>query len=163
MKLSEQIKSKKHLALVAALLTVGVLFLLVPNDGTKKNEDTSRTLVEVSTYTEKLESRLCELCSHMSGVGEVRVFVTLECGSETVYAENRSESYDSTLSSYTSDYLIIDKGDGTSPVSVKEIYPQIRGVAVVCDGGDIPRVKTKLISLLSASLGIPTSKISVSS
>lgn len=162
MKLPTQIKDKKRIAVLAALLLIGTLILLLPNGESHTADDSVQSL-EVSTYAEKLESRLCELCSHMSGVGEVRVLVTLECGSETVYAENRTENFDSTSSAYSADYLIIESGDGETPVTVKQIYPQIRGVAVVCDGGASPSIKAKLISLLSAALGIPTSKISVSS
>ena len=44
---------------------------------------------------------------------------------------------------------------------IKEIYPEIRGIAVVCDGGNNPVIKEQLVSILSALFGINTNRISV--
>lgn len=162
MDILNRIGKKKTAFAAAAILLFGVVLMLVPSGGETEKDGASESCIEVSTYTEKLEEKICALCSQVDGVGSVRVLLTLECSSELVYAEKKNESSGSDSSSYSSDYIIIESKDGTSPVTVTEIYPRIRGVAVVCDGGDTPRVKTKLISLLSAALGISTNKISVS-
>ena len=41
------------------------------------------------------------------------------------------------------------------------IIPQVRGVAIVCDGGNSATVRKTLTELVSAALGISTARISV--
>jgi len=145
------------------MILVGVLLLLFPAEKKEVTAPETDSLITVSTYTEKIEEKIRSLCAAVEGAGNVRVLVTLDCSSELVYADNRKETVDATGTSYSSDYLIIEDKNEKSPVTVREIYPKIRGVAVVCDGGDVPTVKAKLTELLSAALGISTGHISVTS
>ena len=57
--------------------------------------------------------------------------------------------------------MILQKSGSEEAVTVAEIYPEIRGVAIVCTGGDDPGIRTALTELLSASLGIPTHRIKI--
>ena len=52
-----------------------------------------------------------------------------------------------------------DGGDKT--VLINEIYPQIRGVAIVCTNGDNVQIQKKVTELISASLGISSGRITV--
>ena len=61
----------------------------------------------------------------------------------------------------SADFIIVSDSDGEHAVKLCEIYPKIRGVAVVCTDGDLPQVKESVVRLLSASLGIPSSRIEV--
>lgn len=164
MELIKKLKDKKGSFIIASLILVGILLLLLPSKSASEEETVKgQTISEITTYTEKLEERIHSLCSAVSGTGNVTVLVTLECGSEFVYANNRTEELGENSSAYSSDYLIIENKNGSEPVTVTEIYPKIRGVAVVCDGGENAAVKEKLTRLLSAALGISTSRISVTS
>ena len=163
MDIVKKLTGKKGSAVIAILAAVGVLLIMFPKGDGEEKVHKSDTYVQITTYTEKLEEKIRSLCSAVDGAGNVCVLVTLECSSEFVYADNRTESVDSAGSSYSSDYLIIEDKNGSSPVTLTEIYPKIRGVAVVCDGGDVPTVRSKLTNLLSAALGISTGRISVSS
>ncbi|MBQ6789031.1 MAG: hypothetical protein IJO81_02455 [Clostridia bacterium] len=140
---------------------IGLVLLLFSGGGAEKKTDNDDYRSVVS-YTEKLENRVSELCLSVEGVNEVSVLLTLESGSEFVYADNIKDESREGGRSYTSDYIIIEKDDGTSPVVTCEIYPKIRGVAVVCNGGDKPAVQKKLTELLSAALGISAGKIRIS-
>ena len=40
-------------------------------------------------------------------------------------------------------------------------YPGVRGIAVVCTGGNLPRVRAAVTELLSAALAVPTSRVRV--
>ena len=157
----QKIKLNRVTLMTVACAVLGVALLLFSGGGAEKdteNDDYS----SVISYTEKLEDRVRELCMSVDGIDEVSVLLTLDSGSELVYADNvRDESRDGTRS-YASDYIIIEKDDGTSPVVTCEIYPKIRGVAVVCNGGDRPAVQKKLTELLSAALGISAGKIRIS-
>ena len=60
-----------------------------------------------------------------------------------------------------SDYIILKNNNEEEAVMLREIYPRVRGIAVVCTGGDLPRIRETVTDLLSAAIGIPASKIQV--
>ena len=113
---------------------------------------------EVSYYTEMLENKLRELICAAEGVGSARVVLTLDGTGEYVYAKNEKTSD----SSYAADYVIVTAENGGSTVLLTEIYPKIRGVAIVCDGGGSDEVKKRVTELVSCALGISANKIAVS-
>ncbi len=161
-KTSSLLKSKKIIILCAIIASVGIILLLFPTENQKTDESEIDTSINISTYTEKLEERIKALCEAVNGVGTATVFITIDSGSEFVYADNVTEELrGENESSYSSDYLIIETKDGTSPVKIAEIYPKIRGVAVVCSGKSSAVTEAKLTELLSAALGISTSKVKV--
>ncbi len=162
-KLDEILKNKKPFIVITVTAVVGVCLLLFANVGGGEAESDGTEYQSVVSYTEKLEDRVKAICLAVDGVDDVTVLLTLESGSEYIYADNVTEDKHSDSSwGYTSDYLIIEKGDGTAPVPVMEIYPKVRGVAVVCNGGDGAVLQKKLTELISAALGIPSSRIKIS-
>ncbi len=161
-KLIETLKNKKKILILVLPVLIGVLLILFPSQREKTGTNTS-DITSVTSYTEKLEDRIRKLCLAVEGVESASVLVTLESGSEYVYADNVTEESGVDSGRYTSDYLIIEKDSGTSPVLVTEIYPKIRGVAVVCNGGDEPKLQKKLTEMLSAALGISSGRIKVGS
>lgn len=156
---------KKSVVFIVLGLVVGLVLILYPTKGDNKTEKSEvDDYYKVSFYTQNLEERIKNLCLSVNGINNVSVLLTLESGSEYVYANNEEENTNGDSShSYASDYLIVESGEGSEPVLVTEIYPKIRGVAVVCSGGDSADVKEKVTSLLSAALGISTNRIKVSS
>lgn len=152
MKLSE--KTKKYGIVVLAL--IGVILITVPYL-IKGEEGKADEKSDTVCYTEVLEEKLENLISSAEGVGSADVALTIDGGSTYVYAKNT----DKTDSSYSADYVILSGDSGENPVIVGEIYPEVRGVAVVCDGGNNPAVREKVVSLISSALGITTNKITV--
>ncbi|MFY9382141.1 MAG: hypothetical protein WBI55_05445 [Eubacteriales bacterium] len=148
------VKSKKLIVfLVAAgilLLAADLIFIRGSSDKNKGN--ISATVY--TAYTEELERRVRDICDKVAGVSNVSVLLTLESSNEYVYAENSSGA-----SVY--DYLVINGKDGEEPVLIKEIYASVRGIAIVCDGGDSAKIKATLTELLSSAFNLPTNKISI--
>lgn len=107
-----------------------------------------------AAYQQQLEQRLASLISQLDGAGSATVMVTLETGEETVYALD-------TLSGQTQSqqtHVLLDDGTALK----QTVYsPQVRGVAVVCDGGGDVSVAARITELLSALLDIPTNRICV--
>lgn len=139
------------------LIAVGVLcaLILLFASGCEKKE-TKSVNSETADYEEIIEKKLTSIISEMDGTGSVTVMVTADCGKEYVYAQNEEIGNDSLKSSYFSN------GD-REPVLIKEIDPQIRGVAVICDGGDNTELQGEIIELVSGVLKIPTNRIFVGS
>lgn len=134
--------------------------MVIPNffAGNKEGNQTEKENVTISYYTEKIEEKLEQLLSGANGVGQVKVVVTLDTSGEYVFARNETES-DGRVAT---DYVIVNGKKGEEAVFVSEIYPKIRGVAVVCTGGGDAKVKKRVTELVSAALGISAGKIAVS-
>ena len=147
-------KNKKMLLLFLLALSGVMLMIFGGIDREpKKSGESTETQYSVRFYTEELEERIEEICKQVKGVAEAHVLLTMDASSEFVYAENTSAS--------AHDYVIVERqGDGAL-VQIKEIYPEIRGVAVVCTRGGDSEMQRTITELLSAALGIPTSRIRV--
>lgn len=109
-------------------------------------------------YADQLASRLEELLAGVEGAGETRVMVTLESSEETVYAldETRGEQQ-----GYSWEHVILDEGEGDAALVETIWLPAVRGVAVVCQGGDDPAVQARLTEMVSVLLGVSTNRISI--
>lgn len=138
---------KKIMALIFA--AVGALMICV-GGFISFDEKPAEEYTDLGFYTDYLEKRIKELCVSVEGITDATVFLTLDCSSEYLYQENGA-----------SDFLIISGRNGEEAVKLCEIYPKVRGIAVVCTGGDIPRIKETVTELLSAALGLPYNKIKV--
>ncbi|MBE6541920.1 MAG: hypothetical protein E7672_05690 [Ruminococcaceae bacterium] len=138
------------LLVLLAALGCGLIILAGFSGGDEEPNKTEYT--DVGFYTEYLERRICDLCKSINGITEATVFLTLDCSSEFIY-ETEGDG--------ASDFLILTGKDGEYAVMLCEIYPRVRGIAVVCTGGDLPRIQQSVTELLSASLGISSGKIKV--
>lgn len=90
----------------------------------------------VTTYSTEIESDLQKILSSISGCGETRVLLTMENSVEYVYLDD-------------------------STTKTKEIQPVIRGVLVVCEGGDDPVVTQTVTQAVTRALDISSAKVCV--
>ncbi|MCL2494620.1 MAG: hypothetical protein FWE98_03050 [Oscillospiraceae bacterium] len=163
-------------AIVLAAGLVGLLLLLITSipTGTRsaeggKNPAQESIRVDLTAYEEQLEKRLAGIIGAIAGAGETRVMLTLDCGSEPIYAvqgKTDSRHSDSEKSSEeslnaTKEYVIIGSGAGEQGLVLKMIEPQVRGVAVICRGGDDLIVRRAIVEAVTAVLGIGSNKVSV--
>lgn len=166
---------KKTMFIVLAGI-IGVLILVASEfipEGEKAKEDEKE--IQVSEYNienhyeyaEMLEKKLTDLISSIEGAGTTKVMLTLESSSEAVYAQNdktdmESNDENSEKISKENDYVLI-KTDSSKEEALllKIIQPEVKGVAVVCEGGDSIYVQQKIIETISAVFDINASKIKV--
>lgn len=152
--------------LLLLLLGFGLLFL--PNilnssgsDNGKISEKSSESIFD-SSNIENLEKRLCELLAQIEGVGRIDVMLTMESNGETVYVKDIRKSSDVSKNEFSEQTVIINDSDRSQNALIEqEIYPQVRGAAVVCDGADNPVTASKIIETIKAVFGIPANRISV--
>ena len=151
MKIKKYIESNKSRVTMIMLAACGVILIVASAFLGKAEENNEMPeYTEVGFYTEYLEERITELCNNIYGVSDAKVFLTLDCSSEQIYQNDGA-----------SDFLILTGDGGERAVKLCEIYPKVRGIAVVCRGGDIPRIQATVTDLLSAALGLPKNKIQV--
>lgn len=153
------LKNIKGIWVLGILFVVGLALIVVGSVdytlGRPKEEDPKRTdIIDTSDYVDRLEQEVAALLERIDGAGVVHVLITLESDSEHVYA------YDSKNGSR--EYLTVGSGSAESPVLLRRMTPKLRGIAVVCSGGDNPVVQQKIISLLCALFDLPSTKVFVS-
>ena len=143
--------------MILAGLLVGLLLLLFGGEMEGKTENREeierQEYLSVEFYTEHMEKRIEDLCRRMRGISEAHVLLTLDGSTEYVYAEDGGNS--------AHEYVLMQRDSAEEPLPVKEIFPRIRGVAVVCTHGDDSAVRLAITELLSAALGIPASAVRV--
>lgn len=137
-KLNSLLSSDKSrvILIVIGLLAILLIFLSGRFSDNQNKKETENQLTATS-YSEKLTSDIALMIEDITGAGKAKVLLTLESSYEYVYLDD-----DKTLT--------------------KILEPRIRGVAVVCAGGDDPVIKEKVTQMLSTVLSVSTSCISVS-
>ena len=94
------------------------------------------------------------------------MLIMYDASEEYIYAKDteedtKTENENERDINYKSRHIIIKEDGDESGLRIKEIYPEVRGVAVICEGGDNPVVKEQIISALKALFDINTNCISV--
>ena len=162
----EQLKSKLlnpdsrlKLLLIIGVLSIALILLseVKPNNNKANYEENNDYLSYVSQLEEKTERVL----SSIDGAGKCIVMLTISDTAESVYAKNTDESGGNGNYSTSSEYVLYDGADGDAPVLVKQNYPRIQGIVVVCQGADNKLVRESVISSVSALYDLPTNKITV--
>lgn len=154
----ESLLSKKGLLILLAAL-LGLCLLLFGGKGASADETVTQSPYspqedELVLYREHLEERIQALCQSVSGVGSVRVAVTLSGSYKAVYAtENKNGN---------EEYVILGSGSSASALLLSKETPAIVGVGIVCGGGADIGVKSELTALIAAAFDVPTNRIHIS-
>ena len=110
-------------------------------------------------YAAQTEERLEALIGRLQGAGETMVMITLEEGENYVYVTD--EKTEEAPSGYQTEHVIYNTGNGSAPLLKTTYMPVIRGVVVLCQGGEDPAVAGKITEMVSALLDVGTNRISV--
>lgn len=151
--LIDKLRSVKGIGLLAVGLAAGVILLILGNQRESAPTETAAVREEFSfeEYENSLSERLAELIGRVDGVSGVHVMLTLE------------RSYSEELAKDGEQYLTVKQSDGAQEtVMLSREAPEVKGVAVICKGGDDPNRQKQIIELISALFNLPTSRIFVS-
>ena len=151
--------------MLAAGLALGLLLIAfgsVRSGREDKNTESDSELMR--EYAAAVEEKATRLCESAAGVvrGSVTVTVTLECGYETVYAEDGEKKTASSGTSVSGKYATVGSGSSEQPIKTVTRAPVIAGIGVVCRGGGNELTRAELTALLSAAFGVGTNKIYIS-
>ena len=150
---------KKKAAAIA--LCILALFFLALSEWTSGTKQKTQPPVESEDYAAQLEEKLGALLSAVDGAGKTRVMITLRAGEETVFArDDRIDTQESRTQSEQS-YVTLRDGSRDTGLPLKTLSPQILGVAIVCEGADVPQVRQAITQTVTAALGIGASHVSV--
>lgn len=165
----------RKIIIVLGILGIVLIFFSSFFKGTNKNNEKNNDDYSTQNYVAHLETSLRELISNIKGAGNTRVLVTLENTEETVYAteekKNKQATEDKSEGQMSkkreSDdcekkYITVRDANGTErALSVTQIQPTIKGVVVVCDGGDDPQVQQRVTDAIKTALNITSKRVYV--
>ncbi len=152
----------KKYRLPVVLGLVGILIIALSEWLPSADAPSQETAAVSAAAVERaLEDRITSLISRVRGVGECSVMVTLESGSRYVYAAE--QSYTGGKDAYTGSEktLLVETDTGPVGLLVTEIQPTVKGVAVVCVGGDNAAVREQVSGLICAALNISSGRVCV--
>lgn len=159
--IKNRLKNDKKALFLIVLFVVGIfLFALSGNPSAKTKKEESDVYGVCAQLENRLEQRAEKLLSGVKGVGKVRVLVTVERLEENVFAQDASASGVNEKSENS--YVIVEKNGEKTGLTLSVRAPEVRGIAVCCEGGGSPLIKKEIVSLLSAAFGIGANKIGVS-
>ena len=160
-----RLKADKRLAIIVIAGITGILLLTfseVLPEKEKALTESGDDTYDYSYYEERLEARLESIISSIDGAGKAKVMLTLESSDENVYAMEHKQSSSEKSEQSENEYVLIDKDGDDNGLLLKIVEPEIRGVAIVCDGADSAQVKQAIISSVTAVLGITANRVSIS-
>lgn len=161
---------------IALILFSGMFSEKKPQSDTEELSSVNRSgIISLTEYENGLEQSLAEIISSINGAGSTKVMLTMESTVEQVFAENKNMSQNSSNNTKQqsdtvnnrdltaqSSYITVELSDGSQQtVLVKEIQPKVRGVLIVCSGGDNEVVKAKITDAVTKALDISSSRVSV--
>lgn len=166
----QKLKNIKHIEfiIISIFLVILAIIFFSSNTDSKKNE-TSISGFDIAQYAQILEKRLSVVLSEINGAGRVTVMITLDGGMSYEYAtESEEVTTSSSITSGTNSkttksesVVIVTQNGKSSPLVVKEIYPGIAGVVVVCSGAGSVAVKLDIINAITTLLDVDDSKVQV--
>ncbi|MEE1060216.1 MAG: hypothetical protein UH080_00145 [Ruminococcus sp.] len=126
----------RRIILIIGVIGIALIFLSSFVDLGKSESPYAQEGFSVTTYSTQIESDLQSIISHIEGAGETQVLLTMENSVEYVYLDD-------------------------STTKTKEIQPVIRGVLVVCQGGDDPVVTQRITEAVTRALDISAAKVCI--
>lgn len=150
-KLDEFLSKKKNIWLLYGIVSICILLLVFWGSGEKEPE--AETTRGTSLAADSLSETLPPVLSEIQGVGNVRVAITYESGTEAVHARNKNGDSETVVT--------LGSGSGERAVLEKEVCPRVRGVLVVADGGGDATVRQNIFEAVLALTGAPAHAIAV--
>lgn len=145
-------------AIGAALLIVGsVAFNDNGDEDGKTEEREGGGYASFVEYKDAVRREIEETCLCLNGVNSARAVVFFDGVGESKYAQNFQSG-----SSQKVEYVIIGSGSSSHALYLGESLPPLSGIGVVCDTGGNDALKNEIAALLSATYGLPLTRIYVS-
>ncbi|MBQ6830984.1 MAG: hypothetical protein IJO59_07685 [Clostridia bacterium] len=165
-------QTKKGVNAVIVCGIVGVLLLALPEWLPPKKEKIA-TVTSSQEFISETEEKLRTIVSSIQGAGQCRVMITLENGVEYVYATEQKTNTDRQEDSGQDSnkviqrddseekVIVIDSDNGREGLLVTEIQPTIKGVVIVCEGGDDKTVCERIVQAVTVVLNVSSKRVCV--
>lgn len=171
-KAKDWLRGGRARALLLVAGAVGIALLALSELLPERTESAVPSMT-AEAFVQQTEERLRGIVSRIDGAGECEVMVTLANGVEYVYAteqrvsSDRREDTDDSASRLTqsdgseSSAIVIDTDNGREGLLVTEIQPTVRGVVIVCEGGDREDVRQRIIDAVTVAMDLSAKRVCV--
>lgn len=152
------LKNKNNIALYIILI-IGVAMMIC--GGGQKEKQSGEKISEITERTD--EEKLCDILSEIEGVGDVSVMITYfesekkDIAYEVRESENKRDSNGNGEKTVDRQAVM---SDGT-PMIVKEIYPEVKGVIVVAQGAENVKVRENISTAVQAVMNVAAHRVCV--
>lgn len=154
-------ESGKSPLILMALGFAGILLIFCsqmfsgePSEPEAEETDSSEYIV----YSRELQKQLEDFVSSIEGAGNAKVMLSFYDDGESFYLKEETTGSDSSKE----EYVITDGKNGKSAVITSRRFPQVKGVAILCEGGDNVLLKAKVVEAVAVALGISYNNVYVS-
>ncbi len=175
--MNEKIKNlTKNPKMLIILGIGGILLIFISSlfsgdgDETQKNASSGVTYT-AEQYCELLEEDIKDIVTSITGDKNPTVVITLESGirysyasaAETDTSSSAGETNDQSSESKKQSYITVKNADGgEQALVITEIMPEVRGVAIICAGGDYELTAEKIKNAVTAALNITSKRVYIS-
>jgi len=163
---------KKPKTLIILGISGILLIFLSSLSGNKSDSQVKEVTPSISAqeYKAELEKDIKEIVKGITGSKNSTVVITLESGISYEYADtnegsssDKTDNQTTTSSSETKQgYITVKNTDGSEQaILVTARMPEVRGVAIVCEGGDNQAIAEKIQNTVTAALNITSKRVYV--
>ena len=150
----------KYAALVAL---IGAGLLLWPSG--KGGTETTLRRQSSTEETRDIQAEMEDILGTISGVGQVKVMLTVDSDGERQLAQDTELTYSGSVES-PEDYsrrseTVLTDGEGDGTVVTRTLYPTYRGALVGCQGGDRADVRLAVTEAVASLTGLSADRITV--
>ena len=174
--MNEKIKKLiKNPKILVALGICGIILIFlssfIPSGSDKKDTAVKNADCDAEQYRDMLENDVKNIVTGITGDKNPTVVITLESGVRYCYASadetdtssSKGGTNDQSSESKKQSYITVKTADGgEQALTVTEIMPQVRGVAVICLGGNDEQIAEKIEKAVTAALNITTKRVYIS-
>lgn len=158
----------------AGLLGIALIFLssVFSKQNEKKDEEVNtldpQMMESANLYREQLTEELGNMVASIEGAGKTKLMITLEGTVRSIYAtdsdiqSNDKNTEDQHQNNEKRTCIVVRRQDGSEQaLTISQTMPGIRGVLVVCEGGDRQEVAEAIRSAVAAAVHLAPSRICV--
>ncbi len=165
-----KLKNIKHIELILLGIFAIVLVVVYSSSiGSKTKTTELATEFSAEQYSSYLESKMENILSNIAGAGSVKVMITLDGGmryeyateSEEVTTSNEIGGSTNTKTTKSEEVVIVTINGKSTPLVIKETYPEICGVVVVASGASNAQVKLNMMKSIVTLLNIKDSCVQI--
>ncbi len=174
--MNEKIKAltkNPKLLIIIGLGGIALIFLssVFTGEKTQENNIEVKSTYTAEQYCADLEKDIRDIVTGITGDKNPTVVITLESGirysyasaDETDTSSSTGSSNDQSSESTKQSYITVKTSDGgEQALVVTEIMPEVRGVAIICNGGNHETVAEKIKNAVISALNITSKRVYIS-
>ncbi len=156
---------------ISGILLIFISSLFSGDDSSRKKTASNSTTYTAEQYCTSLETNIKNIVTSITGDKNPTVVITLESGirysyasaDETDTSSSVGSTNDQSSESKKESYITIKTADGgEQALIVTEIMPEVRGVAIICSGGNNENIAEKIKNAVTAALNITSKRVYIS-